>query len=324
MDAEKSMTDDRMFQRATEWVARLEAPGCTPEERDRFEDWLAEDAEHVRVWAHAETLHQRAAQLADDPWLRARTSSIPRSPPSRLWSYVAIAAGISLAVGLGWMIAVDGNPALHVYANESHVPQQRTLSDGSIATLDAGARLSTRFGWRARHLELERGRVQLQVAPSSKPLQMQVGNSSIRDIGTTFQVERLGDGIVEVSLLKGAVQVTSTGPQASQHMLDPGEQLQVLASGLIQPGPGLPRRATTAWLHGELVFDATPLQVVLERINRYGAAPLVISDPALARLAVSGSFHAGDTDALLSALEQGWSITARPRADGALELHRKY
>jgi ferric-dicitrate binding protein FerR (iron transport regulator) len=135
-----------------------------------------------------------------------------------------------------------------------------------VATLDAGTTLHAR-GWRHRELDLERGRLQLQVAPSSKALQLRAGDSTIRDIGTTFQVERLHDGLVEVALLEGAVEVSNG---AAQHTLAPGQQLQV-PSGRIQPGPALSSTAAAeGWLHGQLVFDATPLSIVVERMNRYG------------------------------------------------------
>jgi transmembrane sensor len=117
------------------------------------------------------------------------------------------------------------------YANDSH-QQQQTLADGSVATLDAGTTLHARFGWRHRELDLERGRLQLQVAPSSKALQLRAGDSTIRDIGTTFQVERLHDGLVEVALLEGAVEVSNG---AAQHTLAPGQQLQVLPPGASSP-----------------------------------------------------------------------------------------
>ncbi|HEL7629473.1 TPA: DUF4880 domain-containing protein, partial [Stenotrophomonas maltophilia] len=58
-----------VFERASAWVARLEAHDCTPEERERFEDWLAEDTRHVKAWVQAETLYQQSAGLAQDPWL---------------------------------------------------------------------------------------------------------------------------------------------------------------------------------------------------------------------------------------------------------------
>lgn len=111
----------------------------------------------------------------------------------------------------------------------------------------------------------------------------------------------------------------------AQHTLSPGQQLQVLASGKIQPGPQLSSNAAAeAWPQGKLVFDGTPLATVVERMNRYGSTPLVVADPDIADLAVSGTFRAGDAHELLSALELGWSIAGQPRSDGALELRRTY
>ncbi len=322
MTRDAYMDDTLLFERASAWVARLEAPDCTSIEREAFEDWLAEHPSHVTAWAQAEKLHLRSAGLSGDPWLRTAAARAARTPTRRWLPSVAAAAGVCLAVGIGWMVYTDGNPTPQLYANASHLPQVRTLADGSIATLDAGTTLSARFGWRKRELELERGRMQLQVAASLRPLRVQAGGSSIRDIGTTFQVERLSDGRVEVALLEGAVEVTSG---SAQHTLAPGQQLQVSPSGRIQPGPQLATTAAAeAWPEGRLVFDATPLSTVVERMNRYGSTPLVIADPDIADLAVSGSFRAGDPHELLSALELGWSIAGQPRKDGALELRRTY
>lgn len=228
--------DASLYERASDWVARLEAPDCTAAERESFEDWLAEDPAHVKAWVQAETLFQQGETLGSDPWLRTAAARVARPARRRLLPGLAAAAGICLAIGIGWMIALDGNPTPQRYANDTCLPRQLTLADGSLATLDAGTTLRARFGWRHRDLELERGRLQLQVAPSSKALQLRAGDSTIRDIGTTFQVERLRDGLVEVALLEGAVEVSNG---TAQHMLAPGQQLQVLPSGRIQPGPAL-------------------------------------------------------------------------------------
>ncbi|HEL2979148.1 TPA: DUF4880 domain-containing protein [Stenotrophomonas maltophilia] len=314
--------DARLFERASAWVARLEAPDCTPAERETFEDWLAENPAHVKAWMQAETLFQQGVELAADPWLRTAAARVARTPRRRWLPGVAAAAGICMAIGVGWMVALDGNPAPQTYANDSLLPRQQTLSDGSVAMLDAGTTLRARFGWRHRDLVLERGRLQLQVAPSNKVLKLRAGDSTIRDIGTTFQVERLRDGLVEVALLEGEVEVSNG---AAQHTLAPGQQLQVLPSGRIQPGPALSSNAAAeGWLRGQLVFDATPLSIVVERMNRYGRTPLVIADPEIADLAVSGTFRAGDAQELLSALELGWSVAGQTRPDGALELRRTY
>ena len=77
--------DTQLFERASAWVARLEAPDCTPGERETFEDWLAEDPAHVTAWVQAETLFQEGEELAADPWLRtaAALSLIHISEPTR-------------------------------------------------------------------------------------------------------------------------------------------------------------------------------------------------------------------------------------------------
>lgn len=316
-----------VFRRASEWVARLEAPDCTPDEREAFEDWLAVDASHVHAWVRAETLFQQGAALADDAWVRtsaARSARVAAAPPAtvRRWlPRIGVAAGVCLAIGAAWLLGNDGFPQPQTFANSSTQPEQRILPDGTVAVLDAGTVLTTRQGWRTRRITLDHGRVQLVVAPSRRSLRVYAGDSTIRDIGTTFQVERLADGRVGVALLEGAVEVSSGRQQLA---LAPGQQLQVLAPGRIERGPPLSTAASEGWLRGALVFDATPLSVVVERMNRYTPTPLVIADPAIASLAVSGTFRAGDAEDLLSALELGWSISGQRRADGALELHRMH
>ncbi|WP_032969247.1 FecR family protein, partial [Stenotrophomonas maltophilia] len=154
--------DASLYERASDWVARLEAPDCTAAERESFEDWLAEDPAHVKAWVQAETLFQQGETLGSDPWLRTAAARVARPARRRLLPGLAAAAGICLAIGIGWMIALDGNPTPQLYANDTRLPRQLTLADGSLATLDAGTTLRARFGWRHRDLELERGRLQLQ------------------------------------------------------------------------------------------------------------------------------------------------------------------
>ncbi len=313
---------DETFARAAHWLARLEAADCTAAERAAFEDWLAADPAHVHAWAEAEALHQRSAALRQDPWLRASTRRIPARPRHRQPVLrAAIAACLCLALGLGALLALDANTTPHTYVNGGLAPRQQVLEDGSLVVLDAGTTLTARIGWRTRRIELQQGRMQLQVAQVRQPLRVFAGNSTLRDIGTTFQVEVLDDKRIGVALLEGALEIDSRGARPMQHTLQPGEQVQVQPNGRIETGPPLSRQQAEAWLHGELLFDATPLAIVVARMNRYTATPLVIADPAIEALAVSGRFPAGDQAALLSALELGWSVNGRRRTDGTLELH---
>ncbi len=55
-------------------------------------------------------------------------------------------------------------------------------------------------------------------------------------------------------------------------------------------------------------------------MNRYSARQVRLADPALGALTVSGVFHAGDQDALVAALERGWSLRAE-RSGEEIVLH---
>ncbi len=130
---------------------------------------------------------------------------------------------------------------------------------------------------------LEQGRLQLQVAPSNKALQLRAGDSTIRDIGTTFQVERLRDGLVEVALLEGAVEVSSG---AAQH----AGARPAAAGSAFRPYPARPCPLPTAAAEAGCRrgnWCSMPPPVDRGRTQtRYGRTPLVIADPEIASLAV--------------------------------------
>jgi transmembrane sensor len=55
-------------------------------------------------------------------------------------------------------------------------------------------------------------------------------------------------------------------------------------------------------------------------MNRYSDTKLRLGDPSLAKLMASGSFHAGDQQALARALARGWHLQVRNTAEHELTL----
>src|SRR3546814_3694565 len=68
------------------------------------------------------------------------------------------------------------------------------------------------------------------------------------------------------------------------------------------------------------VFCATPRRDALAEINRYSDVKLVLSDPSLGDLALSGSFKLGDGKAVSEALPYALPVKAREQ-DGRSEEH---
>lgn len=66
---------------------------------------------------------------------------------------------------------------------------------------------------------------------------------------------------------------------------------------------------TTAWQRGKLIFEATPLSVVIDEINRYRPGRVVLLNETLSRHPVSGVFDLHRLDAALSTIEQTLPVT---------------
>ena len=77
-------------------------------------------------------------------------------------------------------------------------------------------------------------------------------------------------------------------------ILHPGERLTFDDAGLVrQDRPNLAK--LTAWQNGQALFDNDTMAAAAAELNRYSRRPLVIEDPQVSRMRVSGVFRAGAT-----------------------------
>ncbi|MGN6383365.1 MAG: FecR family protein [Dyella sp.] len=313
---------------AEAWLARLHSPLRSPQDEEAFERWRAADPDHAAAFAEVEYLHRNAAQLADDPLLRAVARAarrdLARRPPARVqrtwWLAAGLAAAVLAAVGLTHLMRQDA-PVERSYATGTGLPQALTLADGTEVRLDAQSSLVTRFGAHQREVIVRNGRAQFRVAhDTARPFVVLVDGNVIRDIGTTFQVSRRAEGVT-VGLLEGRVSVSrDTVGQAWTSELAPAQQLHIDTRGHAAAVAPLDLDQARSWTHGELSFDQRRLDDLLQSMNRYSTTQLRLGDPALASLRVSGSFHAGDQDALAKALAQGWKLRVERTTANELTL----
>ena len=315
---------------AEAWLARLQSPECGAWEREAFERWRAQNQANTQAYAETEKLHRMAAALAGDPLLRAaslaaRRRGLQRTGGRRLlvWLTVpaALAASVLLVIGSSLFRHGDDAVSIQRYANTANQPQVMQLADGTRMVLDADSEVTTHFDSAQREAVLVRGRVEFAVAHQSAPFEVSVGTNRIRDIGTTFQVCKDGDGVT-VGLLEGKVAVThGSGEQARTQTLAPDQQIRIAADGSSDGVQPLDAEAAQAWTNGELVFRQRRLDELLTEMNRYSQTKLRLGDPELAALRVSGSFHAGDQMSLVKALHAGWSLRAETSGEHELTLY---
>lgn len=313
------------------WLARLDSPECDTRDRRAFEDWLVRSPSNVGDYLDAERIHLLAASLGSDDLLRAASRSALRdtrgsSPSHRAGGGLALAASLLLVCGTAfWFLrAPVSTPVLAQHATAVGEQRAVTLADGTRLLLDTDTSVTTRFDADTRVLGVQRGRVQLVVAADrQRPFVVEAGASTIRDIGTTFQVSRWGDA-VNVGLIDGAVAVTVAAPRGSARTatstLAPGEQVSVDAATLHDKRP-LDIAMAQGWTRGDLIFKNRRLDSLLQEMNRYATTPLRLADPALGAMTVSGVFHYDDQAALVAALERGWALRAERRHDREIVLH---
>ena len=149
-------------------------------------------------------------------------------------------------------------------------------------------------------------------------------------IGTKFVVRLTSENIV-VTVTDGQVQLTKrqrTGSSASFSNMNKKEQEIIFLSegeeielGNQVEAPKIKELSDDemerrfSWLSGQLVFRNEKLQQVIEEISRYVPAQIIIDDPELKDVRISGRFTIGDTDALLEAIEVSFNVHARHTDD---------
>jgi ferric-dicitrate binding protein FerR (iron transport regulator) len=191
------------------------------------------------------------------------------------------------------------------------------LSDGSQIVLDTDSQVDVSWHLRSRRATLISGRALFEVEAAARPFHVDAGEIEIRVVGTRFDVNRSGDAIA-VIVARGKVAVHARGNERLETLLLPGQQLVANGGHLGMPD-SVDAALGTAWTSGQLLFDRTPLGEVVARIQRYRNALLVL-DPALADLQVSGVFSADRTDEILELLPQILPVEVVRATDGGASI----
>lgn len=346
---------------ASEFFVDFRVGDGTRADRARFEKWLRESPQHVQAylevaagWSELPTsdpdgqidvqeILARARSGGDDNVvpLRSGEAGGRRSSAAvhaRRWAIAASVAVMATLISTGLWLLTGREGRTY----STGIGEQRTLllADGSTITLNALTTVRVRMTPQARQITLIRGQADFHdVNEPDRPFIVRSGNSSVRAIGTKFDVDKEPDRTV-VTVLEGQVAVANSlawiesigrrqllrdlaQPTSNlQAVLVPaGEQVTVMARNIPAPTQ-VDLRAVTAWMRRRLVFNDTPLEEVARQFNRYGNRRLVIADPSLRTVGVSGSYSASDPDALIGFLRSQPTLHVLQRGNEVLVTRR--
>ena len=314
--------DDARRVDAAAWVVRLEAGALGETEAARFDAWLSAAPENAAAFDAALSVSQLYANRAESVGVALAGRRV--APPAPVGRRAAIGVGaMAAAAALAVLVAPQFTVAkTETYATARGERRSVQLADGSTVDLNAGTRLSVTLGRDGRRVSLERGQAVFDVAHDARrPFVIAAGDRTVRVVGTQFDVRRR-DGRLSVTVARGAVEVwPAEGSVGRAYRLRPGQRLDHDEGATEARVAAAEPAEVLGWRTGRLVYRQQPLAEVISDLNQQFPTPIVIADPDLAAVPVSGVLILDDQAAVIRRLALLVPIRA-VRSDAGVILRR--
>jgi len=347
--AKKPSASAALEQAAADWIVRRDAGLTDTDERD-FETWRDADPRHAaalvgqeKTWAALD--RPRQAGLAD-AMLRRFSSSATRRRRRRLSATAGVFALIVFA-GVFWQQGPrDGSGITSTTPMPASVavvmPERRTLPDGSVVELRAGAEIAVDFSGTLRRVELRRGEAHFQVAKNpARPFVVVAGRVEVRAVGTAFAVEfaardvgvLVTEGKVSVAVPTAADAATHAGAAAEpvfltawQRVVIPAAAVESVLVAAVLSVADAEAAERLAWRGARLEFTETPLATAIAMMNQHAGGSsktrLMVEDAELGRRPITGLFRADNSEAFVRLLEASIGVKGERTGD-TLTLRRR-
>jgi transmembrane sensor len=311
-------------------------------------EWQAFDAIPL------ETRYRLQSQLAIGKAQRSArqhppaTSPNPQALPERPQTLrrallPALAAMVTITVtAAAGMMAWNHWQAQPLYVQSFSTPQGQqadlTLPDGSRLRLDASTQLRVAFYRQYREVQLNDGQAVFSVqTDATRPFHVNAGPLRVTVVGTRFMVRHTPhmpyDAGVQVAVEEGRVRVERadrSGPGSpvgsaatpglghlDAMVLEGGQQVSSDTLGTLAAVTALPPAAFALWREHRVRFDNTRLDQALEELARYRDPQLVVRDPAVAALRVTGVFDPRDPATFRRVLPLSLPVKLKPGGEEA-------
>lgn len=324
---------------AAYWFARFQSGTMTDAERQQFMAWRHADPLNDRQYRYVQALWDAAGKVPAHQ-LRALgyATDAPHAPAGAAmpppWHQSSVSLGrrrlvygVGAACAVGVVTAIGaqrwrGDPSYQAaYSTPRGQQRHEQLPDGTEFDLNTGTTAQVRFYDDRREVLLGAGEILCRVAHDpGRPFVVDTDTGSVRTLGACFNIRRDNDGFV-VTVAEGEVEI-SAGPWWRRHTarLAAGWEAAAGPQGRPIARSAADIAAKTAWRDGQIVFRSTPLADAITELNRYLAQPVLLRDPRVRNLQISGIFRIDDPGALLAALPRIMPVQVMARADGRKEI----
>jgi transmembrane sensor len=291
---------------AAAWLARLRSEERTTEDEQGFRAWLAESEAHRAAFEVTNGIFEMAG-AAQSRAARTQVQHVSRRHVLRTGVGLAAAsvAGIVFYLRSGT-----------TYATEIGEQRDVTLEDGTLVRLDTDSEIHVSMSEERRRVSLRRGRAHFEVAKDdARQFQVVALDQVVTASHGEFDVSR--DGVlVSVLLQAGPVQIANENAAGitMPRKIMPGQLVVFAEDRLVRQEQPEMKRAM-AWRDGRLALFEEPLAEAVAQMNRYTHRPIVILDPAIAQLRISGNYSVGDAQAFATSISVLLPIEVRLERD---------
>lgn len=276
---------------AAEWVARIDRAPLSATEAEELQQWLVGDRRRRGAFIRAKALFIRSESAgALGPQYDPENFQPPvvQEPRRRVFNWSGLIAASLVVVVM--LVATFQMPT--AYATSKGEMRTVPLGDGTTITLNTDTRIKVYEDEGRRRIRVLKGEVLIEAAGAAAPTFVEVEGKHLEGSAATFVVRKLDGQHAQVLVQEGRVvlaeQQTQSIPLAANtgaSLLEGEEQgWQLRAIPYGQLGRELAWREGKIALQGETLADAVALYA------RYSDTPIVIADPELARVPVTGLF----------------------------------
>lgn len=301
---------------AAAWAARADRGPLSIDDQKALEAWAAEDSRRAGAYARALAVSahaDRAQALGEDFAPSLHPVAVAAGRRRLLASGGALAAAAVVGVAGYQALSLKGR----VVTRKGDI-RRAPLDDGSAVTLNTDTVIKASFNNQIRRVDLVRGEALFDVAKDAgRPFVVVAGKVRVRAVGTSFTVRSRGAGQVDVLVREGVVEVWRG---------EGGAPLRLVAQTATKVDATGPLRAirvdasavdsATVWRQGQIDLDGLTLGEAADEFARYSDRRIVVADPAVARLKMTGLFSASDPDGFARAAALSLGLVATPQADG--------
>jgi len=310
----------------------------TPEEREEVDRWITADASHKsyaddlqKMWQESRRLAPPERVDASTAWQRfLHSGKIPVTAgditihfsiekPEKIYTWRAAAAAVFLlAAGIcTWWALTKSETHKEEMAALSITTRSTvrtdTLPDGSRVTLNkfSSLALPRKWGRNSRITKLT-GEAFFQVVHQpDRPFTVEVGNVTIQDAGTSFNVKAV-NGTTEIIVEDGAIDVTDS---ALTVRAVAGEKVVIVAGHR-----GISKATASDKLYQyyrtkKFVCHKTPLPEFVATLNEAYGVRIVLQGDAVRHLQLTVTFDNDDLNSILSVVTRTLGLIAEKKGD---------